>query len=147
MPHGETYKAIISYFGYVHGFYNTLVIIFFLYQGLLGWKIRQARISGNSLSFHTIKRHRKFGPILALFGITGFFAGATIVYVQDGRLLEHPVHFFVGLTVVFLIIATFSVSRKITWKQSPWRTPHFMVGILTLCLYFVQACLGLSMLF
>ena len=147
MPHGETYKAITLYFRYIHGSYNALVIIFFLYQGLLGWKIRQARMSGKSVPVQSIKRHRKFGPILALFGIAGFFAGATIVYISDGRFLEHPFHFFVGLTVVFSIIATFSFSRQITGIQSSWRTLHFMAGIVTLCLYLVQAYLGISMLF
>ena len=147
MPHGETYQAITAYLGYIHGSYNALIILFFLYQGILGWKIRRARMSGNSTSIQTIKRHRKFGPIIALFGIAGFFAGATIVYVSEGRFLEHPVHFFVGLTVVFSIIVTFSVSRKISGAQSPWRRPHVIVGILTLCLYFFQAYLGLSMLF
>jgi uncharacterized membrane protein YozB (DUF420 family) len=147
MPHEETYKAITSYLGYIHGSYNAVLIIFFLYQGMLGWKIRQARMSDHSLPVHTVKRHRKIGPFLAPFGIAGFFAGATIVYINEGRFLEHPVHFFVGLTLVCSIIATFSVSRKIKGTQSRWRTPHFMFGVLTLCLYIVQAYLGLSMLF
>ena len=84
---------------------------------------------------------------MALFGIAGFFAGAIIVYLSEGRFLEHPVHFFVGLTVVFSIIATFSASQKITATQSPWRTPHVMLGIVTLCLYVIQAYIGLSVLF
>ena len=147
MPHGETYEAITSYFKYIHGSYNALVVVLFLYQGFLGWKIRQSRMSGNSVSLYTIKRHRKFGPILALLGSAGFFAGITIVYMNENRFLEHPAHFLVGLTIVFSIIATFLISRKITGIQSMWRTPHFIAGILILCLYLVQGYLGLSMLF
>jgi len=143
----ELYNAFTAYSGYMHGSFNALVIIFFFYQGWLGWKIRQARVGNDSVFSLFAKRHRKLGPVLALSGIVGFLIGAAIVYVRNGQFLKHPVHFFVGFTLVFMIIATLSVSRKIKGARPPWRTVHATFGAVTLCLYLVQAYLGLSMIF
>ena len=86
-------KQLIAYFRLVHGSYNTLMIVLFIYQGLLGLKIRKQRKAGNQMPFKTIKRHRKIGQILVLMGVIGFFAGAALIYLDYGRLLKYPLHF------------------------------------------------------
>jgi hypothetical protein len=144
----ETESATIYHLlKYMHGIYNSFIILLFLYQGWLGILIREGRISEKSFSLDNTKRHRKFGPILALLGITGFFAGMTIVYLHEGKIIEHPLHFFNGLIIVVSIMTTFIISRKITTRESSWRTPHFIIGIMILCLYLIQALLGIGMIF
>ena len=139
--------TIYSILKYIHGIYNSLIIMLFLYQGWLGILIREGRISEKTFSLKNTKRHRKIGPILALLGIAGFFAGMIIVYLRKGKIIEHPFHFFNGMIIVLAIITTFIISRKITIKESAWRTPHFIIGIIILCLYLIQALLGIGMIF
>jgi hypothetical protein len=139
--------TIYNLLKYTHGIYNSLIIMLFLYQGWLGILIREGRISQKTSSVPNIKRHRRLGPILAFLGIAGFFAGMTIVYLHEKKIIEHPLHFFNGLFIVVSIITTFIISRKITTRESSWRTPHFIMGIMILCLYLIQALLGIGMIF
>jgi len=136
----------IPYLKYLHGLFNGFVLLLFLYQGWLGRIIRRDRITGRSPTISVMKRHRKLGPIFALMGIAGFFAGVTIVYLHEGRILLYPVHFIVGLSIVTLIFLTYFISKKIKAGKPIFRTPHYFFGIAIICLYFFQAFIGLSML-
>lgn len=139
-------KETISYLRILHGLYNTTVVLMFFYQGYLGLKIRKDRKRNNLLTLNVIKRHRRLGPAIALLGIAGFFAGLALVYLDYGDILKYPIHLFVGLAIVSLVSITFIISRKIKSLDSPWRTPHFMIGIVILVLYCIQILLGLGIL-
>jgi hypothetical protein len=138
-------KQIIAYLKLLHGSYNAFIIVLFVYHGLNGLKIRRNRIKGKQ-DLGVVKRHRKLGPVLALLGISGFFAGLTLIYLDKGRIMEYPIHFITGLTIALAITATYFISRKIKGDESKIRTIHFLIGILIICLYLFQAFLGLGIL-
>ena len=129
-----------------HGAYNVLVALALLYQGWLGLRIRKARKAGDAKEFEAIRRHRSNGPTLAFLGILGYLAGATLIYLDKGHFFEYRVHHLVGLTIAVLLAATFLVSRQIKGPDSPWRTPHFLLGLTILGAYLVQLFLGLNIL-
>jgi hypothetical protein len=137
---------LIPYLKYLHGLFNGFVALLFIYQGWLGLTIRKHRVAGQVPTLNVIKRHRKTGPIFALMGIAGFFAGATIVYLHEGRIFEHPGHFIIGLSIAALILTTSLISKKIRGGSPTFRTPHLFLGIIIICLYFIQAFIGISML-
>jgi hypothetical protein len=139
-------RQLLSSLRFVHGGFNTLVLLLFFYHARLGITIRRARKAHGPLPFPVIKRHRKGGPVLAALGIVGFCIGFTLVMLDSGRVLEFPSHFLVGCTIVLCLIATFILSRKIKGPDSPYRTPHFYLGISILCLYVIEAVLGLGVL-
>ena len=130
----------------LHGAYNALVALAFLYQGWLGLKIRNAGRRAEARDPGVIRRHRRNGPVLAVLGILGYAAGATLITIDKGHLLEYRVHHLMGLAIVILLAATFFVSRKIKGPVSPWRTPHFLLGLAVLAAYLVQLFLGLNIL-
>jgi len=132
---------------YAHGLYNTLTFLLFVWQGWLGAKIRIERLNGSPPTITIIKRHRKFGPLITLLGITGFFSGVFIVYFSKGHILDKALHFFAGSALTLLIIAVFVLSRKIKGRPSPWRTPHFAAGAAVICFYTIQIYLGIRLLF
>jgi len=135
-------KELISYLKLLHGGYNTVVILLFVYQGILGLRIRKLE----KKPVHIINRHRKTGSVLTIMGILGFIAGMTVVFLDKGRILKYPLHFITGLTITSLIITTFIISRKIKGPELYWRNRHYALGILTISFYFVQAFLGLGIL-
>jgi hypothetical protein len=135
-------KELISYLRLLHGAYNTIAILLFVYQGILGLMIRRSE----KKPLHMIRRHRKIGPVIAVMGIAGFIAGMTVALLEWGRILKYPLHFITGLTIVSLIISTFIISRKIKGPDPYWRNRHYALGILIICLYSVQAFLGLGIL-
>jgi hypothetical protein len=137
---------VFPYFKYFHGFYNLLVILLFFYQAKLGLKVRRDRLAGKPLPTGAIRKHRKFGPFFSVLAVAGFLVGAGIVYLDDGRVFVHPVHFLTGLLIISLVCTTFLVSRKIRSNRAEWRDVHFVIGILILSLYLFQAYLGLEML-
>ncbi|HEY6011926.1 MAG TPA: DUF4079 family protein [Nitrospirota bacterium] len=139
-------RQLLSNLRLVHGFYNTAVMLCFLYQGRLGLSIRRARMAKTPLPFHAIRRHRRLGPILTVLGGVGFLIGLTLVLLSTGNVFEHPPHLIVGLLIISLLIATFIVSRGIKSPDSPYRTPHFYIGIAILGLYVVQVFLGIGVL-
>ena len=140
-------RQILSPLRLVHGGYNSLVMLLFFYHGWLGVTIRHARKSKTSLPLGAIKRHRKTGPVLAILGGLGFLIGFTLTLLDTGNILEFPAHFMVGCTIVLCLLATFLISRKIKGPDSPYRTPHFILGIAILCLYLIQVFLGIGVLF
>lgn len=139
-------KQTIAYLRYVHGFYNTVVLVLFMYQGVLGLRIRKQRKAG-VITPVIIRRHRKAGPFLVLLGLIGFLAGIILVFVDYGNLLKFPLHLLTGTGIAILIICTFVISRRIKVSEPAWRTPHFTIGIAILCLYVIQTFLGLGILF
>jgi len=138
-------KEVISYLKPAHGSYNMLIALLFVYQGILGLKIRRQRLKGQQ-QFTIIKRHRRLGPFLVLLGLSGFFAGLILVYLDTGRFIKYPFHFATGSTIALSIITAFFISRKIRGRDSLWRDVHFMLGIFILCLYIMQVFLGLGIL-
>ena len=131
----------------VHAFYNTSIMLLFLYHGWLGFRIRRVRRAKAPLPFPVMRLHRKAGPILAAMGVLGFFIGFTLVMLHTGKILEYPPHLFTGLTIVILLVTTWLVSRRIKGPDSPYRTPHFILGCAILCLYVVEVFLGIGVLF
>jgi hypothetical protein len=140
-------KEAILYLKYAHGSFNALMFLLFICQGSLGLKMRRRRLRGGPIPVGALRRHRRAGPILAPFGVMGFLAGLGLVYLDKGHFLEYPLHFLVGSAIALSIVSTFFVSRKIRGSQTPWRRPHFALGVLILFLYAVQVLLGAGMLF
>lgn len=139
-------RQIIVYLKLLHGSYNSIVMLLFIYQLWTGLRIRKERTSGTR-SFDAIKKHRKFGPVLALLGLAGFFIGLAVVYLDKGHVMKYPMHFTAGAAIAFLIAAAYFFSRKITTEDRTWRTFHFITGVILVCLYPLQALLGLGILF
>jgi Protein of unknown function (DUF4079) len=136
-------EKIIDVLEIAHGAYNAVVALLFIYLGFLGWKIRMERKAGGKRNPAPIRRHRKWGPLLAVLGIGGYFAGIVVVYLDKGHLYEYPLHLIVGTCIAMMIAVTYLVSRKINRPESPWRTPHFLIGLFIIFLYLVQIILGL----
>ncbi len=139
-------RALLADLRLAHGAFNFIVMLLFLYQGWLGFRIRRARISSLPLPFPLIKRHRKAGPALAILGAVGFLAGSALVLIDTGNIVEHPAHLFAGVIIVFLLLLTYLVSRKIKGQSVPQRDYHFKVGIAILCMYLVNVLLGVGAL-
>jgi hypothetical protein len=127
----------------VHGVFNTIVMMLFLYQAKLGFRIRRERRAGTPQTLPVVKRHRKAGPVLAILGVLGFCAGLTLVLLDTGNILEYPPHLFGGLTIVVLLIATYTISRDIKGPESASRFPHFILGMALLCMYVITVLFGI----
>jgi hypothetical protein len=130
----------------LHGSYNAIVALAFMYQGWLGLKIRSERKTGGARNFDVVRRHRGRGPALALLGILGYVAGATLITIDKGHLFAFPRHHIAGAGIVLLLTVAFLISKKIRGLASPWRTRHFIAGVAMLCLYAAQIFLGLNIL-
>jgi hypothetical protein len=137
-------KHLLAYLRPVHGAYNTIVMLLFLYQGWLGLRIRRDRRARAPLPIPVVKRHRRMGPVLVILGAFGFLEGLTLVLLDSGRVLEFPPHLFTGITIVVLLLATYKISRDIKGPDSPYRTSHFVIGIAILCFYLVNVVIGLG---
>jgi hypothetical protein len=135
-------RELILYLKLLHAGFNSLVIMLFVYQGILGLRIRRSE----KKTIHIIRKHRKTGPVIAVLGALGFIAGITVIFLDTGRILKYPPHFLLGLIIVSLIMSTYLISKKIKGPEPYWRNRHFALGILIICLYFVQAFLGLGVL-
>jgi hypothetical protein len=140
-------KQVIPYLRIAHGTFNTLVMLLFIYQGFLGLKIRKMRLLKQPPPLSTVKKHREMGPVLTFLGVAGFGVGLTLVYLHFGRFFKFPLHFITGSAIALLILGAYFVSRKIKGPDSKWRTPHFVIGVSIICLYVLQAFLGLDILF
>jgi hypothetical protein len=140
-------KALIADLKLVHGSYNSVMMLLFLYQGSLGLRIRRERKTGNKPPLNTVKRHRHIGPVLAPLGVLGFLAGVALALLDYGGLLKNTLHFIVGLLLACSIITTYFVCKQIRGSESPARNLHFRLGIFILCLYPIQVFLGLGIFF
>lgn len=140
-------KQLLSNLRLAHGIYNSCVMLLFFYHAWLGFAIRRARRAKAPLPFQFIKRHRRLGPVLTILGLLGFSIGFTLVLIHTGRVLKFPSHLFIGFALVALLVATYALSRKIKGPDSSHRTPHMLLGITILCLYLVEAALGIGILF
>jgi len=134
----------IPYLKLLHGSYNLTVLCFFLYQGLLGLRIRKRRKAGLPPDVKTVKRHRKQGPVLALIGVGGYLLGLTVIYLDVGHVFEYPPHFLGGSLIASMLITTYLVSKRIRGER--FRTPHFALGLAVLTVYPLQALLGIGAL-
>jgi hypothetical protein len=139
-------KEALANIRYLHGSYNILMMLLFFYQGRLGLTIRKARISGSPPPLASKRKHRRNGPILALFAILGFFGGLALVYFDHHNFFEYPIHLFTGFLLSSLILISFALSRNIREEPSPWRRPHFLIGIAVLSLYILQVLIGMGIL-
>lgn len=140
-------RQVLSALRLVHGGFNVVVMTLFFYHGRLGIAIRRARRAHAPLPLPAIKRHRKGVPLLAGLGVVGFFIGSSLVLLDTGNLLEYPFHFLAGALIVLCLISTFILSRRIKGPDSPYRMPHFALGVAILCLYVVESVLGVGVLF
>ncbi len=139
-------KHLLAVLRPVHGGYNVVVMLLFLYQGWLGFRIRRDRRARATLPFAVIKRHRRMGPVLVIMGGIGFLDGLTLVLLDTGKVLQFPPHLFTGLTIIVLLIATYKISKNIKGPDSSYRTPHFVLGSVILCLYLVDVVIGIGVL-
>ena len=140
-------RLTTSYLRYAHGLYNVIIILLFLYQGWLGLKIRRDRVLDRLPAVKIVKKHRRFGPALSILGITGFFSGLIVLYLDIGFFYIFIPHFIAGLIISILIATSYLFSRKIKGIDSFWRTAHFVTGVALISLYFIQALLGIVILF
>ncbi|MHB8054867.1 MAG: DUF4079 family protein [Candidatus Aminicenantales bacterium] len=131
---------------FVHGFYNVIVGIFLFYQGWIGLKIRRARRAASAFPLASIKRHRKIGPYLPFLASAGFLVGLLLIALGHLPLLAFPLHFFLGVSIVFLLFVQKKLGLRIRGPQSPLRKVHFLLGIFILAVYVIQAFIGLSLL-
>ena len=139
-------KEFIIYFKTAHGFFNLSMLALFCFQGWMGYLIRQARTSGLPAPPDAVRRHRKAGPVFALWGVMGFFAGVITIMLDKGRVLEYPLHFLTGLSIALCIGGVYTVSRRITATDPSFRNIHFVLGMCLLTLYVIQVLLGLGIL-
>ena len=58
--------------------------------------------------------------------------------------MRYPGHLAVGTVLLVVVCSIVLVSKRIRGAQSPWRTPHFALGLLLLCTFLVQIYLGLN---
>ena len=139
-------KEFIAYFKIAHGFFNLCMMALFCYQGWMGFLIRQARTSGAPVPIDAVRRHRKAGPVFALWGVMGFVAGIIVVLLDKGRIFEYPLHLLVGSLIAAVIGSLYAVSRRIAGSEPHYRNIHFGLGMCLLALYIIQVLLGLGIL-
>jgi len=135
---------VVSTLQLVHVFFNSTLFFALVYQGRLGWRIRRRRVAGVLQDFSVVKRHRTLGPILATLLPMGYLAGLITVYLHKGLWVRFPGHLAGGTVLLVVVFSIFMVSKRIRGAQSPWRTPHFALGLLLLCTFLVQIYLGLN---
>jgi len=143
----QAIRLLIPWLAVGHGIFNALVMLLFCYQGWLGHVILRHRLAGVPVPWPVVRRHRRQGPWLVVLGCTGFVAGTVIVFLDKGRMVTpHPLHFSLGLAIVLTLTGVWAASRKITGRGPEGRSYHRLLGILLLCLYPVQAVVGLGIL-
>ena len=139
-------RALIEYLKLVHGGFNLFVFLLLVLQASRGLRIRRQRRAGAPPEWAVIKIHRHRGPLLVVFVLIGYAAGLTLAYVDHGKSFTYPLHFITGTAIALLLVMTYAVSGKIRGAESVWRTIHFGLGIVILCLYAAQILFGLGIL-
>ena len=129
----------------LHGLFNAAIGVLIFYQAWLGLKIRHARRAGGAFPIAAVKRHRRNGPMLPFLSGLGFAAGLGLIRLDHRRLLSFPAHFFLGLSIVLILLLLRRLGARIKGPLSPIRTPHFFLGLGLLLIYVIQAALGLSL--
>ncbi len=129
----------------VHAAFNGALLLAFLVQGALGWRIRRRRLSGPP-DFAAVKKHRRRGPVLVALAFAGYAAGLLTSLLHRGTLLVAPGHLAGGTLLLACCAAAAVLGRRIRGPQSPARTPHFAAGLATLAAFIVQVFLGLNVL-
>jgi uncharacterized membrane protein YozB (DUF420 family) len=141
----DTYDFV--YLRIAHACFNFTIVLFFIFQAWLGLQIRKQRIAKKAPQFLIIRRHRKFGPVLIPAGVLGFLSGWVLIYADSGYLFKYPLHSITGLVIALLLLVTYPVSRSIKADGSLWRERHYLLSLLVMCLYSIQAFLGIGILF
>ncbi len=139
-------RELIAILKLVHGLFNLTVMLLFFYHARNGLMIRRSRTGKTALPLQAIKRHRRMGPGLAISGAAGYSAGLILVVIDTGNVLQYPPHLFVGSAIVFLLLFTYSFSRKISGPGAPQRDLHYRLGLTVLALYLVNVFLGVGVL-
>lgn len=139
-------KTFIAYAKLAHGFFNICMLCLFCYQGWIGLRIRKRRLAGLQAPLEAVRQHRRLGPVFALWGVLGFFAGMMVVLLDKGRLAEYPLHLAGGAGVAAVLAGLYAASRRIAAGDEAYRDIHFGLGMLLLALYVVQSFLGLAIL-
>ncbi|MFA7383287.1 MAG: DUF4079 family protein [Desulfurivibrionaceae bacterium] len=142
----QAIRLLIPWLALGHGTFNSLVMLFFCYQGWLGHVIRRHRLADAPMPLPVVRRHRRQGPWLVILGWSGFIAGMLIVLLDKGSLLTYPLHFSLGLTIVLTQGGAWAASRRIKRRGPESRSRHRLLGILLLCLYPIQIIVGLGVL-
>lgn len=142
----EFWNIVLPYLKYVHGIFNLIVFLFFLYQGATGFRMRRKRRTEGIPAVHLIRGHRKLGPFLVIFILFGFLGGIASVSLSWGSFFLYPIHFLNGSAISALAVLTFFVSRKIRARDNTWRNVHAFIGLVILILYALQVSFGLRML-
>jgi hypothetical protein len=140
-------KELIAYFKAAHGFFNISMMALFCFQGWMGYLIRQARTSGAPVPLDAVRRHRKAGPVFAVWAVLGYSAGIAVILLDKGRVLEYPLHFLGGSLIAAVVVSLYAVSRRIAGPEPRYRNIHFILGMCLLALYVIQVLLGLDILF
>jgi hypothetical protein len=136
--------AVVSTLQVGHVLFNSALFFAFGFQGLLGLRIRKRRVAGALQDFSVVKRHRALGPRLATLLPVGYLAGLITAYLHKGLWVRYPGHLAAGTALLLVAGAAVMVSKRIRGAHSPWRTPHFALGVLLLCSFLVQIYLGLN---
>ena len=139
-------RELIANLKLVHGLFNLIVMLLFFYHARNGLLIRRARTGKTPPLLHAIKRHRRFGPVLALLGGAGFFSGLVLVMIDTGNVFQYAAHLFMGVAIVLLLFVSYRVSCKIAGPSAPQRELHFRLGLVILALYLVNVVLGIGVL-
>ncbi|MBZ0155915.1 MAG: DUF4079 family protein [Alphaproteobacteria bacterium] len=138
-------NQISSLFRIGHGIFNGIILFLLLYQGWLGIRIRKSRQEGAPL-LPVIKKHRKYGPPLAVAAGAGLFSGIVLLFSLNNSPFPALLHYFIGSLLIPLVSATFLISRRIRGTAARIRTAHLFLGLLTLSLYLVQFSLRAKLL-
>jgi len=136
--------GMVSALQAAHVFSNGALFLGLAYQGVLGWRIKRRRVAGVLQDFGVVRRHRALGPVLATLLPLGYLAGLITAYLHKGDLLRYPGHLAGGTALLAAVSAAVLVSRRIRGQQSPWREPHFALGLSALGVFLVQIYLGLN---
>ena len=136
--------SVIRVLRAVHGLFNFSLLLLFVYQASMGFKIRRGR-RACQLPAAVVRRHIRSGPILAVLVGLGYAAGLAIVSIDLGRIFIFPQHFIMGSILVLAIIGTYLVSRRIG-EREVWRKRHFLLGIFILIIFALQVLIGVRIL-
>ena len=138
-------KETIAALRYVHGAFNLSVAIMAWFMLGLGLRVRRGRQAG-SPAVGAIKLHRRVGPLLAALAPMGFLAGATLMVLDKGHVLEYPPHFVLGLFIALGLPGMYMLSRRILRGETGARHTHRRLGIALGVAYLMQVLLGVGIL-